>query len=153
VRTELATCPTNSILDLIGSVNRYFYLSLYGGEMEEWQEVLRRLLLQEMADKGLSQRELGRELGVSHVQIGRWMRGEDIPSAESQIKLARLFGLPETPFSQLMRGRIGERQLLVEQITEYLRPLSGHELEAVRDVLEAMIRAFGVGSRPDSEDA
>ena len=153
MRTELATCPTNSILDLIGSVNRYFYLSLYGGEMEEWQEVLRRLLLQEMADKGLSQRELGRELGVSHVQIGRWMRGEDIPSAESQIKLARLFGLPETPFSQLMRGRIGERQLLVEQITEYLRPLSGHELEAVRDVLEAMIRAFGVGSRPDSEDA
>ena len=120
--------------------------------MEEWQEVLRRLLLQEMADKGLSQRELGRELGVSHVQIGRWMRGEDIPSAESQIKLARLFGLPETPFSQLMRGRIGERQLLVDQIMEYVRPLSSPKLEAVRDMIQAMIRAFGAADTLNSGD-
>ena len=112
--------------------------------MEEWQQVLAQMLKEELRETGLSQRKLASKIGVSHVQLGRWLEGQDQPSMDSQIKLAAYFSLPETPFSQLIRGEIGERELRVAQITERFRALSADELKGLDRVLQATLRMWGI---------
>jgi transcriptional regulator with XRE-family HTH domain len=48
-----------------------------------------------MAKTGCSStRQLGERLGVSHVAVGKWMRGESCPTFEQAAELAEAAGLP-----------------------------------------------------------
>lgn len=44
-----------------------------------------------ISDRGISSRELGRRIGVSHVTIGKWLRREVVPRGENLESLADFF--------------------------------------------------------------
>ena len=57
--------------------------------MAKFPEILKYL----REEKGLSQIELGKKLGLGEATIGRWERGRQIPNIEYLETLARFFGV------------------------------------------------------------
>lgn len=57
--------------------------------MEKFAERLRELRI----EKGLSQNELAKELGLSHAAISRWESDLRQPAASAIIMLAKYFGV------------------------------------------------------------
>jgi len=53
-----------------------------------------------LAGKQLRASQLARKIGVSHATVGRWLKGEDIPSPESCRKLS-IF--THTPIEDILR--------------------------------------------------
>ena len=50
--------------------------------------------------KKLRASRLAKEIGVSHATVGRWLKGEDIPSPESCRKLSQF---THTPIEEVLR--------------------------------------------------
>ncbi len=65
-------------------------------------------LAQQMESHHLNASGLSYQLGVSHVAVGRWLRGERQPDDESVAKLARYFKVSTTEIYRHL-GRIPER--------------------------------------------
>ena len=57
--------------------------------MSKFSERLKEL----REEKNLTIKELSQELGVSDVAVGRWERGDRVPSIESLELLVRFFGV------------------------------------------------------------
>lgn len=57
--------------------------------MDEFAERLKEL----REEKGLSLSQLGKEIGISYVAIGRWEKKQRIPNIESLVILAKFFGV------------------------------------------------------------
>ncbi len=76
---------------------------------------IRTLLADLLRDRQLTANRLALKLGVSHATVGRWLKGDDVPSARSCYRLAEFSG---TPLETILRsaGHIpsaaytGERQ-------------------------------------------
>lgn len=58
-----------------------------------------------------SQAQIAEALGVSHVAVGKWMRGENCPTFEQAGELAELAGLPpvSTAAEVRMNSKDGEK--------------------------------------------
>ena len=57
--------------------------------MEKFTERLKEL----RQEKGLSQRQLAKETGISKSAIGFWETGERVPNAQAVVVLAKYFGV------------------------------------------------------------
>lgn len=57
--------------------------------MKEFAERLKDLRL----EKGLSQRQLGKLVNISHVAIARWENESRIPNAETVVMFAKFFSV------------------------------------------------------------
>ncbi len=55
---------------------------------------LRMLLADLLHERNLLASHLAVDIGVSHATVGRWLKGEDIPSARSCYLLAEFSGIP-----------------------------------------------------------
>jgi transcriptional regulator with XRE-family HTH domain len=53
-----------------------------------------------MGGNKLRPSQLAKELGVSHATVGRWIKGEDIPSPKSCAKLSKF---TQTPIEEVLR--------------------------------------------------
>lgn len=58
-------------------------------------------------ERGLTQAELARAVGVSRQTVSRWERGFIVPSAANLISLSRLYGVP---LDELMNGEPDEEE-------------------------------------------
>lgn len=54
---------------------------------------MKRELRSLRAGAGLTQQQLADKLGVSHISVSRWERGEAIPSPKNIKKMADMFGV------------------------------------------------------------
>ena len=50
--------------------------------------------------RGYTQNELGLKIGVSGGYYGKWERGEVTPHNSFLVKLARIYGMDETPYKE-----------------------------------------------------
>ena len=57
-------------------------MSIFSSRLKELRE-----------DKGLTLKELGNQVGISDVALGRWERATRIPSIESLMILVKFFGV------------------------------------------------------------
>lgn len=57
---------------------------MISGDMEDLARFLRSLT----QSRGVTPSQLGREIGVSHATVSRWLSGKDIPSPKSCARLA-----------------------------------------------------------------
>ncbi|WP_126297500.1 helix-turn-helix domain-containing protein [Klebsiella pneumoniae] len=55
-------------------------------------------------DRKLTQKQLGKVVGVTDVTIGYWEKDQNIPGGVSLTKLARYFGVSETFSSPVKRN-------------------------------------------------
>lgn len=93
-------------------------------------------------DKGLSQAELGERVGVNYLQIGRYERGQSMPSGESLWKLADALEtttdfLMEGNTAQIAADRLSDEQLLKR--FQELEKLSEQDKERAIDFLDGFI--------------
>ena len=72
-----------------------------------------RWLQRQMARLDLNQSGLAILLRVSHVTVGRWVRGEIVPSARNLVKLARALDVPVSEVFVAL-GRIPPRESLAD---------------------------------------
>lgn len=99
---------------------------------------------------GLSQQELGRQLGVSAVAVGKWERGQTQPDIRSLTRMADIFGttiddlcdhtvsqsVPESPNVAVMTRAF--RQLTPEEQEKYIavgRALFAHAFGDAEELL------------------
>ena len=66
-------------------------------------------------EKGLSQKELGAQLGVSNKAVSKWETGEALPKTETIMKMAELF---EMDISELMGSEPAAAQEALRQLQE-----------------------------------
>lgn len=55
---------------------------------------IRKLLADLLRERNLRASHLAVKIGVSHATVGRWLKGEDVPSARSCYRLAEFSGVP-----------------------------------------------------------
>jgi transcriptional regulator with XRE-family HTH domain len=55
---------------------------------------IRKLLANLLRERNLRASHLAAAIGVSHATVGRWLKGEDIPTARSCYRLAEFSGIP-----------------------------------------------------------
>jgi len=112
--------------------------------MTKFPERLRRL----RQDRGLSQSDLGGEIGVAQSTVGMWESGKREPDFETLIKLARFFGVSvayllgadEKPVVLAMRGFLlpppGAEHLTPEELEEIYRDAAEYHEYIVRKRLK-----------------
>jgi transcriptional regulator with XRE-family HTH domain len=91
--------------------------------------------------KELSQTELGQRIGVHYTQIGRYERGESLPSSDKLKALSDTLGV--TP-SYLMEGAADDVEAAAFEDRQLLRQF--HEVERLpaseREVIKKLLDAF-----------
>lgn len=105
--------------------------------------------------KNLSQTQLGNSIGVTHVQIGAYEKGDSFPRFEGLLKLSELFGvgLDDLVFRDLSQEAPRELQAApeetYEQRTQKLLDLLEAELnryrQAIRQKDPDLARQLGIG--------
>lgn len=63
--------------------------------MSAKEEPIASYLREAIDRRGITASQLSAYIDVSHVTVGRWIKGEDVPSPENCRKLARYFHIPE----------------------------------------------------------
>jgi len=58
-----------------------------------------------MAEHDINNSGLGRGIGVSQVSVGRWSRGDGIPTYKNCLKVARFFHIPEDEILEITGHR------------------------------------------------
>ena len=69
---------------------------------DEQREAFRRTLQRRRRERGLSQRELSKTLGMSHSTVSFWERGGSTPTIDKVIELERVLDLPSGELSRLL---------------------------------------------------
>jgi transcriptional regulator with XRE-family HTH domain len=69
---------------------------------DEQREAFRRTLQRRRRERGLSQRELSKTLGMSHSTVSFWERGDSSPTIDKVIELERVLDLPSGELSRLL---------------------------------------------------
>jgi transcriptional regulator with XRE-family HTH domain len=104
----------------------------------DFAERLRQLRTQ----KGLSQEDLGKIVGLHYNHIGRYERGESRPSADKLQTLAETLGVSNDYLmsgtkNNYARARFEDKELL--QMFQEIESYSDKEKETVKDFLDAYI--------------
>jgi transcriptional regulator with XRE-family HTH domain len=82
----------------------------------------KRALMDFLANLPMSQRALAKELGVSHVTVGRWVAGKTLPSLVTLRQVVRV-----------VKRRVAELQEQTEWIDQFLNALEDGSTVAFKD--------------------
>jgi transcriptional regulator with XRE-family HTH domain len=94
--------------------------------------------------KGLSQRALGKLIGVDHSHISKWETGNINPGADNLIKLAQVFGVS----TKTLMGKSSPESVFLEQVQEdvqsYFEPqmadFKPQDMRFLRDYLKIHVQ-------------
>ena len=108
--------------------------------------------------KGIQQKELSIEIGVSRATVSDWESGKKDPSGERLKKLANYFGVDELvilgvgtqPVSEESSGAT-ETEQIVQQVLNRLDELGNTPMLSVPKTREARILAQGIDKLPQSQ--
>lgn len=134
--------------------NLYYRVNTFLKQKLQFAERLRQLRDQ----KGLSNPELGRSVGLSHVSIGNFLDGQ-LPKSEHLHALAEFFGV-STDWLLGRDARQASTTVLREEAPEYLLDDALAELDALKEKVQSLERALrrlkeqkGKTSRPPARRA
>ena len=99
---------------------------------------------------GLSQQELGRQLGVSAVAVGKWERGQTQPDIHSLTRMADIFGTTIDDLCDHAVPSAREDGANIAVMTRAFRQLTPEEQEKYIAVGRALF-AHAFGNMEDSE--
>lgn len=97
---------------------------------------------------GLSQQELGRQLGVSAVAVGKWERGQTQPDIHSLTRMADIFGTTIDDLCDHAVPPTGQESPNVQVMARAFRQLTKEE----QDKFIAVGRALFAHAFGDAED-
>lgn len=108
--------------------------------MAEWRKLLVQMIEDDLRENKLTRSEFAAEIGVSHVTVGRWMKGEIEPGPRSWRKLARRWRIPETPISELRAGSTdAERKIVQTRISQMIATTPMSRLHRLEKMIELFL--------------
>lgn len=94
--------------------------------------------------KGLSQKEVAKELGVTRQAVSSWESGRTQPSVEKLVALSRIFEMPVDGLCREWMEEVGEKEIspiegAAENVPEADAPLQKHSTGKKKTVLLAVL--------------
>ncbi len=101
----------------------------------EWYENLGKTIKKELNEKGITQREFVKKIGINEANFSKYLKGEKTPQADTLIKIAKgldcsldyLLGLSKTKYAEPT-----EDEKAIAKVSE----LTGLECETIKEMID-----------------